>query len=327
MSIRPVLMSAAGLSVVLMLNCAAALAQDEARPSPDPDEGTDLRDFVSPLQAEAGPVLSPAVDPVPANKIFGSVGVRYAKKREGRATYSVLQTALVIGGEWSPKKLDRLGVGADLVAFQTTTLMVDLPPVIHEDRTLYDLGPLRLRAKLRAFEVERETPGKGYEFQLVLTPFFGLGFPTDTSRIREERRMPVRGVIDDRVFEGPYFLIEPGAALGMRLGVFTFYTHQGALFVPIHGQDKTHVYYSMHYGLAARIADVVEIVAETNGLLRFTKDYNEERLFPWAFSPGLRLRFDELSYEISARVGLNDDAYHPYGDFTLALGVAWRPKG
>jgi hypothetical protein len=32
-----------------------------------------------------------------------------------------------------------------------------------------------------------------------------------------------------------------------------------------------------------------------------------------------------MAYELSARIGLNDDAYDPYGDFTLALAVAWRP--
>jgi hypothetical protein len=306
--------------------CAQARAEEVPAPGTREPPARDAFDaFVSPLRAEAGPVLSLAVDPVPANRIWASAGVRYASQEEGRATYSVLQSAVVLGGEWSPEKVERLGIGADLVAFQTTTLMADLPPVIHEERTMYDLGPLRLRAKVRALEARRETPVKRYRFELALTPFFSLGLPTDTSRIREERRMPVRGIVDDRVFEGPHFLIEPGAALGMSLGVFAFYAHQGALFAPIHGEDKTHFYYAMHYGLAARIAEVVELAAELNGLLRFTRDYNEQRLFPWAFSPGVRLLHGQMAYELSARIGLNDDAYDPYGDFTLALAVAWRP--
>jgi len=316
---------AALLSVSLLFSAQAGAEEAVAQETTESISEDAFEAMVSPLRAEAGPALSPAVDPIPANRLWASAGVRYASAREGRATYSVVQSALVIGGEWNPRKAARLGVGADLVAFQTTTLMADLPPVIHEDRTMCDLGPLRLRAKVRALEELRETPVKRYRFELALTPFFSLGLPTDTSRIREERRMPVRGALDDRVFEGPYFLIEPGVAFGASLGVFSFYTHQGALFVPVHDQDLTHFYWTMHYGLAARIADVVEVVTELNGLLRFTRDYNEERLFPWAFSPGARLLLGKMAYELSARIGLNDDAHDPYGDFTLALAVAWRP--
>jgi hypothetical protein len=253
------------------------------------------------------------------------VGVRYAACDVGRTTYRVVQTALVLGGEWSPEKLRRLGLGGELVALQTTTLMTELPPLIDEKRTSADLGVLRLRARFRAFELARSTPQKGYRFELALTPFFSLGLPTDTSRLRWERRMPIRGALDDRVVDGPYFLVEPGAAFGMTLGVFSFYTHQGWLFAPIHGEDKTHFVYAMHYGLAARLAEVVELSTELDGLLRFTRDYAGEQLFPWAFSPGVRFLHGDWAFELSARVGLNDDAYDPYGDITAAFGVAWRP--
>ena len=281
--------------------------------------------FVDPVRAEAGPILSPAIGPIPRSGIWATEGVRYAACDVGRTTYKVVQTALVLGGEWSPEKLRRLGVGGDLVAFQTTTLMTELPPLIDEKRTSFDLGVLRLRARFRAFELARSTPERGYRFELALTPFFSLGLPTDTSRIRWERRMPIRGALDDRVVDGPYFLVEPGAAFGMTLGVFSFYTHQGWLFAPIHGVDKTHFIYAMHYGLAARIADVVELSTEFNGLLRFTRDYSGDQLYPWAFSPGVRLLRGDWAFELSARVGLNDDAYDPYGVITVGLGVAWRP--
>jgi hypothetical protein len=281
--------------------------------------------FVDPVRAEAGPILSPAMGPIPRSGIWATEGVRYAKCDVGRTTYRVVQTALVLGGEWSPEKLRRLGLGGDLVAFQTTTLMTELPPLIDEKGTSTDLGVLRLRARFRAFELARATPERGYRFELALTPFFSLGLPTDTSRIRWERRTPIRGALDDRVIDGPYFLVEPGAAFGMTLGVFSFYTHQGWLFAPIRGADKTHFIYSMHYGLAARIAAIVELSTEVDGLLRFTEDYKGEPLYPWAFSPGVRLLHGDWAFELSARVGLNEDAYDPYGDITAAFGVAWRP--
>jgi len=281
--------------------------------------------FVDPIRAEAGPILSPAIGPIPASGIWATEGVRYAARDVGRTTYKTIQTALVIGGEWSPERWRRLGLGGELVAFTTTTLLTELPPLIDDKVTKYDLGVLRLRARVRAFELARSTPRKGYRFELALTPFFSLGLPTDTSRIRWNRLMPIRGVLDDRVIDGPYFLVEPGTAFGMTLGAFSFYTHQGMLFAPIHGADETHFIWAMHYGLAARIAKIVELATELDGVLRFTRDYKGDQLFPWAFSPGVRILGGEMAYELSARVGLNADAYHPYGDFTLAIGVAWRP--
>jgi hypothetical protein len=286
----------------------------------------DLDAFVDPVRAEAGPILSPAIGPIPRSGAWATESVRYASRGVGRTTYEVVQTALVLGGEWSPKRLRRLGLGGDLVAFQTTTLMTELPPLIDEKRTSFDLGVLRLRARLRAFELARATPRKGFRFELALTPFFSLGLPTDTSRTRWERRMPIRGALDDRVIDGPYVLVEPGAAFGMTLGVFSFFSHQGWLFAPIAGADVTHFVYSMHYGLAARIAGVVELSTELDGLLRFTRGYEGERLYPWAFSPGVRFLRGDWAFELSARVGLNADAHDPYGDITVGLGVAWRPS-
>jgi hypothetical protein len=307
----------------------------QPEPAPEPGQGAvakkgldpEFDAFVDPIRAEAGPILSPAIGPIPRSGIWAMEGVRYASREVGRTTYKTIQTALVLGGEWSPEKWRRLGLGGDLVAFQTTTLLTDLPPLIDERETKFDLGVLRLRARVRAFELARSTPHAGYRFELALTPFFSLGLPTDTSRIRWNRLMPIRGALDDRVIDGPYFLVEPGAAFGMTLGVFSLYTHQGMLFAPIHGADKTHFIWAMHYGLAARIKGVMELSTEFDGLLRFTRDYTGEQLFPWAFSPGVRILAGEMAYELSARVGLDDDAYHPYGDFTLAIGVAWRPGG
>jgi hypothetical protein len=314
MSIRSIPIAALALAAAIV--CGRAMANDT-----DPELGA----FVDPVRAEAGPILSPAIGPIPRSGIWATEGVRYAACDVGRTTYTVVQTALVLGGEWSPAKWRRLGIGGDLVAFQTTTLKTDLPPLIREKGTAFDLGVLRLRARVRAFELARSTPRKGYRFELALTPFFSLGLPTDTSRTRWDRRTPIRGALDDRVIDGPYFLVEPGASFGMTLGVFSFYTHQGFLFAPILGADETHFVWAVHTGVAARIDGVVELSAELDGLLRFTRGYEGERLFPWAFSPGVRLLHGAMAYELSARVGLNDDAYDPYGDFTVALGAAWRP--
>jgi hypothetical protein len=137
--------------------------------------------------------------------------------------------------------------------------------------------------------------------------------------------MPIRGALDDRVIEGPYFLVEPGVAFGTTLGVFSFYAHEGFLFAPIRGADVTHFVWAMHYGVAARIGGVVELSAGLDGLLRLTRDYEHRRLLAWAFAPGARLLLGDFALELSARVGLNRDACDPYGDFTLGLGVAWRP--
>lgn len=305
---------------VALLALSAALASPAFAGELEPE----LDAFVDPIRAEAGPILSPAVGPIPRDGIWATEGVRYASCELGRTTYTVVQTALVVGGEWVPRDW-RVGLGGELVAFQTTTLLTEVPPLIDEKETKLDIGVLRLRARVRAFELARSTPKEGYRFELALTPFFSLGLPTDSSRIRWSRRMPIRGALDDRVFDGPYLLIEPGAAFGATLGVFSFYAHQGFVFAPIVGEDTTHFVWSMHYGLAARIADVVELSTELDGLLRFTRDYGGGRLFPWAFSPGVRVLGGEMAYELSARIGLDRDARHPYGDFTLALGVAWRP--
>ena len=286
-----------------------------------------LKNFIAPLRAQAGPVLSLPLGAIPTTEIWASMGFRYGTYDRGLATYKVVQTALVLGGEWSPSSLDRLGLGGSITAFTSTTLMIDLPPAIDEKSTYFDLGLMEIHGRFRILELKWRGPDKKWPLELALTPFFRLGLPTDTSRIREDRHMPIRGVIDDRVIDGPYFLIEPGAALGVTLGVFCVYTHQGVLFAPIHGQDKTHVFYSMHYGLGARIAGLVEIVVEANGLMRFTENIAHERLAAWAVSPGVRLVLDSASLELSSRLGLGNDAYDPYGDVTLGLTFGWKFQG
>ena len=305
-----------GLSLLTSLIFTGFALADDRQPG--------FESFIDPLRAQAGPVLSLPLGAVPKTEIWASAGFRYGAYDYGRTTYGTMQTALVLGGEWSPKNLDRLGLGGSITAFQSTTLMTELPPAIDEKRTYFDLGLLEIHGRFRVLELKRNTSDSNWPFEVALTPFFRLGLPTDTSRLREDRHMPIRGVLDDRVIDGPYFLIEPGAAFGVTLGVFCLYTNQGLLIAPIHDQDKTHVFYSMHYGLGARIAGLVEIVVEANGLMRFTENIAHERLAAWAVSPGVRLVLGSAGFELSSRLGLGDDAYDPYGDVTLSLSFGWR---
>jgi hypothetical protein len=278
-----------------------------------------FEDFVEPLRVEAGPLLSPALGPIPRTDVFGAAGVLYRTRERGRATYSAVGTRLVLGGEWNPDWIDgRIGLGGSLVAFQTFHDHVDLPPMIDEWTSFYDLGPIRLRARMVGF---RTATGP---LELAITPFFRLGLPTDTSRIREHRRVPIRRVIDDRVIDSPYFLIEPGVSVGGTIGPVSFFTHQAPILAPIHDVDN-HFLWSMHYGVGVRIADVFEIAAEISGLMRATDDFQERKLSAWSVDPGLRLITGSLEWEVSSRLGISDHADVPFGIFTIGFAICWVP--
>jgi len=190
--------------------------------------------------------------------------------------------------------------------------------VIDEWTSFYDLGPLRLRARMVAFRLATGP------LELAITPFFRLGLPTDTSRVREHRRVPIRRVIDDRVIEAPYFLIEPGVSVGGAIGPVSYYTHQAPIIAPIHDVD-THFLWSMHYGAGIRIVDLLEVAAEISGLLRATDDFQERKLSAWSVDPGIRLITGSLEWEISARFGISDQAAVPFGVVTAGFAVCWVP--
>jgi hypothetical protein len=300
------------LAACLVLLCSTTVCDASA------DEPT-FEDAVEPLRVEAGPLIAPALGPIPRTDVFGAAGVLYRTYQRGRATYSGVGTRLVLGGEWNPDWLDRrLGLGGSLVAFQTTHDHVDLPPMIDEWTSFYDLGPLRLRARMTAF---RFAAGP---LELAITPFFRLGLPTDTSRIRLHRRVPIRRVIDDRVIDAPYFLIEPGVSAGGAIGPVSFFTHQAPILAPIHDVE-THFFWSMHYGVGVRIAEVFEIAAEISGLMRGTEDFQGRKLSAWSVDPGIRLITGAWEWEISSRFGISDEADVPFGIFTLGFAVCWVP--
>jgi hypothetical protein len=131
-------------------------------------------------------------------------------------------------------------------------------------------------------------------------------------------------VIDDRVIEAPYFLIEPGVSVGGAMGPVSFFTHQAPILAPIH-EVETHFLWSMHYGVGIRFAEVFEIAAEISGLMRGTDDFQERKLNAWSVDPGIRLTTGAWEWEISSRFGISDQAAVPFGIFTLGFAVCWVP--
>jgi len=279
--------------------------------------------FIEPLHAEAGPLLSPPLGSIPQTEIWAGFGLKYHDWQNGRAKYSQVSTRLIIGGQWSPKKLSWLGVGGDLVALQTNTVRTRLPPVIDEKDRHVNLGVLRLHIRARVFSIKKKNPKK-LPIVLALTPFFRMGLPTDTSRIGQDRRMPMRYMLDSDVLENPYFLVEPGVAAGFLFWRINIYTHQSLMAAPVKN-GEAYWFYSFHNGIAARIADMFELIFELNGLMRLTENDQGDRLSAWAASPGLRFIHGNFSYELSARLGYGKDPLQPYGKFTAACSISWTP--
>jgi hypothetical protein len=278
----------------------------------------DFSKFVPPLKAEGGPLVSPPVSPVPSTGAGATLSMLYGKRERGRTTYELVSGMLLLSGQWSPEKVPRLGLGAEIVALQMSSMHTELPPAIDEWLTFFDLGMLRLHVAFVAFQLESGI------VQLAVTPFFRIGLPTDTSRIRDARSIPIRAVLDDRVAVEPYMLIEPGVSLGLTVGPASFYTHQAPVLAPVIG-EVFHFFWSMHVGAAVSILGKLLIAVELAGLFRATEDFRDERLAALAICPGIRYVHGSLSYELSSRIGLTPDAHEPYGDFTLAFSVAWSP--
>jgi hypothetical protein len=314
--------------------CPPALAQEkeESAASKAPkrkQEAPAFDSYVFPIRAQVGPILSPPLGAVPRTELWGSAGVLYGRNEHGRTTYRLLMASLVLGGEWSPKKLPGLGLGGEIVALQMTNIGTELPPAIDEWVSFFDLGVLRLHGRYMAFSL------KAAIVELAVTPFLRLSLPTDTSRLRENRHMPIRHVLDDRTVNAPYVLIEPGVNVGLTLGPVSIYTHQAPILAPVHG-EAFHFIWSMHVGAAVDILHVFDVSLDVTGLLRPTKAHQEDPdsdrasraepyLTAFALCPGLRLKKGSFDYEISARIGITDDAHNAYGDFTLAFAMAWVP--
>jgi hypothetical protein len=292
---------------------------DGAREGFDMSTAPDMSRFVFPTLVEGGALLSPPLDPVPATVVGGAVSVLYGGRTRGLSEYELVGARLLLSGTWSPSKVPRLAVGAQLVALQTTSLHTEVPPALDEWRTFFDLGPARLNVSFAALSFERGI------VELVLTPFVRIVLPTDTSRIRPDRQMPIRRVLDDRVVYDPWMLFEPGVGFALAVGPASVWTHQGGVLAPVLGQHVLHFFWSMHVGAGVSIAGRVHLGLELSGLLRPTRDDRDDRLAALALSPVVRYVHGELTYELAARCGLTGDAFEPYGDFTLGVAVTWRP--
>lgn len=280
------------------------------------DDPPGFEKLVPPLMVEGGPLLSPPLSAVPATGASAGLAVLFGRTQRGRTTYELVSGRLLLSGQWSPKKVPRLGVGAQLVALQSTNLHTRLPPAVDEWNNFFDLGPARLWVSFMAVALARGP------VELAVTPFFRMMLPTDTARLRDERRLPIRRVLDDRVAYSPYMLFEPGLSLALTVGPASFYTHQAPVLAPVFG-EVFHFLWSMHVGAAVNILGKVHLVAELSALLRPTRDFTDEPLTAVAVCPGVRYVHGSLSFELSSRIGVTDDAYDPYGDFSLGFAVAW----
>ncbi len=299
---------------------AASNATGEEADGETPVIETGLDGFVHPLRAEAGPVISPALSPLPRTEIFGGVGFAFAREEVGRARYTTLQGALLLGGAWSPEKVPDLGLGGDLVALRTTFIHTEVPPAIDEWARFADLGTLRVHARYTAWRREGGDHGPA----IALTPLLRLGLPTDTGRLRPNRRMPVRYVVDPRVFESPCVLVEPGASLAVVWGPVSFFVHEAPVFAPV-VDSVFHFFWSSHVGAGIRLWRRLEVALESTALVRTTGDYSGERFAAFTVDPGLRLWLGDFALELSTRIGLTDDAGRSHGELTSFLGLAWAP--
>jgi hypothetical protein len=307
----------------LVLSDSALLAASVAAAQEEEEEGTRIVEsgrgaFVHPLRAEAGPVISPALSPLPRTELFGGLGFAFAREERGRAAYATLQGALLLGGAWAPEQAPDLGLGGELVALQATFVHTEVPPAIDEWARFADLGMLRVHVRYAVWRPEGRDKGP----DLVLTPFLRLGLPTDTARLRPARRMPVRRVVDPRVFEAPCVLVEPGASLAVVWGPVSFFTHEAPVFAPV-VDSVFHFFWSSHVGAGLRLWRRFELALESSALVRTTEDYSGERLAAFSVDPGLRLHLGDFALELSTRIALSDDARHPYGELTSFLGLAW----
>ncbi len=287
-----------------------------------PDGEAAYAHHVSPVVGQAGTVLSTARDPVPSTSLLVSGGFRFGEQVRGRAVYRSLSSALLVGGRWQPSGLPLLCLGGEFVAFQTNTIHTRVPPVVEEKSTFADLGNLRLGVTARLLELARPVGDRAFE--LTLSPFFYLGLPTDTSRLREEQHMPVRAVVDGTVFDGPYLTIEPGVSASATLWVFGLHTHQALLIAPV-VDGRTQAYWSMHTWLTADIAQRVDIVLQVDALLASRERYQMEPFGAWGLSPAVRLHTGAVSWELAARLAISEDGYAPFGDVSGIFTFYWHP--
>jgi len=310
-------------AAVLSLLCSHANARRTLLPQKAVDSDSFCRLCVPPVTGQAGLILSTAEGPLTGTGAFCSFGLGFGKREKGRTDYSRLSSTVLLGGEWSPESAAWLGIGGEAAVLQTNTFFTRLPPVIDEKETYADIGNLRIKVKARL--LERSWRLHKRDLELTVTPFFKLGMPTDTSRLRPNRRMPVRRVVNQTVFYNPYFTVETGISASLNLFFAGLHTHQALLAVPVPG-GTGRIYYSMHTWLAASIASHVEIIAQVDALLSSGKGSGNSKYNGFGFSPGVRINISSISLEMAVRMKMNDDGYWQYGDFQGLFSLLWHKE-
>lgn len=311
---------AAGVLLVgLLVLSAPRGASGQAEEKEKKENKENLDRYASPLVVEASPFSSFAVSALPRTTVWGQLGALYGKTKVGRARYEQVSGQVGVGFTWSPKLFDhRFGLGAKLDALQLNALHTHVPPAIDEWETFVDLSEFNLFAEFVA--LRKAVSGLS---TLLVTPFLRLHLPTDTSRLRLSRHIPIKKILGGEAAEGPPVLVEPGLAFGVTVGPATFYASTGLALGALAGECFL-LLWNLNVGAAVKVPLVVLIV-ETGGVIVHHKRHDSVQ---WQVSPGLRFEHKSFKVELSARFGLSEFSRIPYGIFTVGFALHWcRPAG
>jgi len=269
--------------------------------------------FAQPLVVEGAPFSNFAMSALPATWVWGTVGALYGKHEVGRADYEQISGEAAAGFMWSPAKLDRFALGGKFAFLQVNSVHTHVPPVIDEWETYVDMSELNVFFQ---YDVIRKNFKK--LSTVLLTPFLRFHLPTDTSRLRPSRHIPIKKILGPEVGVGPYVLVEPGVAFAATLGPATFYASTGLGLGAIVDESFL-LLWNLNVGAAVKVP-LVHLIVETGGYLIHQKNHD---LFAWQVSPGIRFVHKKMRYELAARFGLGDASTHSYGIFTAGFAVHW----
>jgi hypothetical protein len=299
----------AALCGLALLVCAAVAAAEEKEGG-----GSDHLDlFAQPLVLEAAPFSQLSMSALPATWVWGTVGALYGKRSVGRADYEQVSGEAAAGFMWSPAKLDRFALGARFAFLQVNSMHTRVPPVIDEWKSYVDMGELNVFLQYNALKKIFKKLST-----ILLTPFLRFHLPTDTSRLRQWRHMPIKKILGPEVGIAPYVLVEPGVAFAATLGPATFYASTGLGLGSIVDEGFL-LLWNMNVGAAVKVP-LVHLIVETGGYVVHQKNHD---LFAWQVSPGIRFFHKHMRYELGARIGLSDSSTHSYGTVTAGFAVHW----
>jgi hypothetical protein len=298
--------------LVLLLFPAGAAADEKAEEKKE--SGADhLDSFAQPLVLEAAPFSHFNMSALPATWVWGTVGALYGRHEVGRADYEQVSGEAAAGFMWSPRKLDRFALGGKFAFLQVNSMHTRVPPVIDEWDTYVDMSELNVFLQYNALRKSFEKLST-----ILLTPFVRFHLPTDTSRLRPSRHIPIKKILGPEVGVAPYVLVEPGVAFAATLGPATFYASSGLGLGSIVDEGFL-LLWNLSVGAAVKVP-LVHLVVETGGYLVHQKNHD---LFAWQVSPGIRFVHKHMRYELGARIGLGDSSTHSYGLVTAGFAVHW----